>query len=115
MKNFKPGEQVVFSTKDLSPADMADFKRLLQIGFVFPMEMEVVTISQTRQCQTPGFFALVGYSLSPDGKLRGCAEIMLFPLAEISRAETEKILDSLQQKQRAYNISDFLNFLINKI
>jgi hypothetical protein len=105
MKNFKPGQKVVFSTEHLQ-LDFDIRERGMAIkGALFPKEMEVVTIHEILKSNVPGYFVLQEYPYDFFNKPQAIGEIALFPLEEIGRAETEKILASIEKKRyRIFNL-----------
>ena len=88
-KNFKPGQKVVFKTSHLKGGWGVD------PWHIFPKENEVVTIMNQARLR-PWMYIIKEYPLSTKGTLQGINEMVLFPVDEISKQETEKITESIE-------------------
>lgn len=88
MKNFKPGQQVVFKT---------EFVPYLEINDVgnYPKENEIVTIRGAGL--TEGWWILEEYPVSKRDIPQQMHEIVLFPLEDIHQYENSKIEKDCQR------------------
>lgn len=87
MKNFKPGQKVVFTTENLKE----DFGHCDTA--ILPKEKEVVTIESINE--NPVWIILKEYPKTTNGYIQFIHEMVLFPLEEITNEETEKIFSKL--------------------
>lgn len=88
MKKFKSGQKVVFSTEKLK-GEFAHHETAIT-----PKEKEIVTIS--KEIGFAGvWYELKEYPKTLEGMLQGFHELVLFPVEEISKEETEKIFSKL--------------------
>jgi hypothetical protein len=95
MKNLKPHQKVVFKVARLRLP--FDFYREMQPDKNFPAENEVVTIFKHSQ-ENPGFYILREYPVNKRGTMQAISELVLFPLNEISKTETDKIIEEITQE-----------------
>lgn len=98
MKNFKPDQKVVFSIEHLTRG-MGDIRTfaLKEMGMVWPREKEVVTI----ECPgtRPGWWRIKEYPRTNHGTGQMFIDIILFPLEEILKRETESIISKIEKEQ----------------
>lgn len=88
MKNFKPGQKVVFTTEKLK-GEFAHHDTAMS-----PNEKEIVTIEKCLGFEGV-WYQLKEYPKTTNGLMQAFHELVLFPVEEISKEETEKILSKL--------------------
>lgn len=94
MKNFKPGQKVVFDTKGLKifSNESIGAARLPQNG-------DIVTIFRyDGKRQKEHMWLVSEYLKNKDGIIQAFAECFLFPLEEAHAAQSEKIIADLEKK-----------------
>jgi len=98
MKNFKPGQPVVFSLEKCAKEKRYTISELrlffISRGLVLPAEKEVVTITRHHSGK---FWCIAEYPKSLLSVSQAFDENALFPLEEISKEETEKITAELEK------------------
>lgn len=99
MKQFKPNEKVVFSTKKIRDYIIGKFA-------ILPKESEIVTVKG--KDSLTGNYVLNEYPISTRGNVQLFSEICLFPVDEILKQETEKITSDMEaffkSKEKATSI-----------
>lgn len=99
-KNFKSGQSVVFSIDHLVKSFGMNFeyiKKAAPPGQIWPKDKEVVTIFGPCT-QRPGWWYLKEYYISLNDLPQIFSDLVLFPLEEISKQETEKITEKIESE-----------------
>jgi len=94
MKNFKPGQSVVFKTEFLP------YFELNEVGN-YPKENEIVTIRKAGTSE--GWWILEEYPVSKRDITQQLHEMVLYPLEQITKHETDKITKDCE---RAWEIGE---------
>lgn len=94
MKNFTPGQKVVFSLERLRMP--REIYQSLQPWLKMPEEGEVLTVC-CAHCDRPGFWILFEKPVSYRGTMQAISDLVLFPVDEINARYTEKLLDELEK------------------
>lgn len=92
MKNFKPGQKVVFSTKDVPAASV--IATALDTNLICPKEGEMVTVAGS-VCE--GKYILAEYPRSRRGQVQNFTEKVLFPLDEYSDHLTAILVQKIEK------------------
>jgi hypothetical protein len=92
MKNFKPGQEVVYK----NPFDYSDSPLFHKIHV--PQQSEIVTLKEFGLMKEgePGWYLEV-YEYSKDGERQLFSEQFLYPIAQVGKEETEKLINNLEK------------------